>query len=62
MVVLHSRYAPIKELVNAIVQAQEVYYLANGYYASSYKNLDIQLPPGNDESTDTEAKYLWGFC
>ncbi len=45
--VAKSRYATIKHLVQAIANAEEVYYLANGQYATTQTELDVQFPPSN---------------
>ena len=42
--VLKSRYATVKHLVQAIVNAQEVYYWANGQYATTQDELDVEFP------------------
>ncbi len=39
-----SHYAKYMALVDGIVKAQEVYYMANGEYATTFEELDIQLP------------------
>ena len=39
-----SRYSKYMDLVNNIVNAQELYYMANGQYATTFEELDIQLP------------------
>ena len=39
-----SKYAELKTHVDALAKAQRIYYLANGKYASSLHDLDIQLP------------------
>ena len=36
-----SRNAQLKTAVRSIIQAQKVYYMANGQYASSFSDLDI---------------------
>ena len=38
--VAKSRYATLKNLVKSIVDAQEVYYLANGHYVNDFEQLD----------------------
>ena len=60
--VAKSRYATIKNLVDSIAKAQEVYYLANGQYPTMLAELDIDLPGGYDEnnSSSTEYIYPWG--
>ncbi len=61
--VYKSQYAKLKTLVKGIVVAQEVYYLANGQYATSFKELDIDMPGGQlDTSDDVHARYDWGYC
>ncbi len=42
--VTKSRYARLKSAATTIAQAQEVYYLANGQYATSFDMLDIDIP------------------
>ena len=62
--VYKSRYATIKHLAKALADAQEVYYLANGNYATKIEDLDIDMPSGKDEDNSTERmyKYDWGNC
>ena len=61
--VYKSRYAQLKVLVSSIVQAQIVYRLANGEYATKFEELDIDMP-GGKLGTSTDAKYIydWGTC
>ena len=42
--VAKSRYATLMDLARSIKNAQEVYYLANGQYATTFDELDIELP------------------
>ncbi len=44
--VMKSRYSTLKSLVHAIVQAEDLYYLANGSYTPDLAELDIQIPAG----------------
>ena len=62
--VMKSRYATLKHLVESIVHAEEVYYLANGKYADKFSELDIELPSGYDpeQSSDNQYVYDWGMC
>ncbi len=66
--VYRSRYATLKNLVESIWQAQQVYYLANGHYATAFADLDIDLPGGvlskdsNDERATDQYNYPWGYC
>ena len=61
--VAKSQYATLKPLINSIAQAQENYYLANGKYASSFEDLDIQYP-SDHRITDAQNvyNYDWGQC
>ena len=43
-VVLKSQLAAYMPLVNAIAQAEEIYYLANGDYTYELEELDVELP------------------
>ena len=66
--VYKSRYATLKNLTQSIDQAQRVYYLANGHYATTFSKLDIDLPVGVvdedtwDEHTTDQYNYPWGYC
>ncbi len=61
--VAKSRYATLKNLVRSIQNAQEVYYLANGAYATKFENLDIELPGGGTFNEDNnEYTATWGYC
>ena len=61
LAVAKSQYATIKELAHNIANVQEVYYLANGQYATELDQLDIDMP-GNkkDISTANQYRYDWG--
>ncbi|MBQ8033269.1 MAG: pilin [Elusimicrobiaceae bacterium] len=68
--VAKSRYIELITLVHSIKNAQELYYLANGEYATSFDELDIDIPAGGtgpDEngivtySNGTQIKpFHWG--
>ena len=58
-----SRLATLKHLANAVAQAQEVYYLANGTYATKFSELDVEFPGGGEINTnENEIVYSWGKC
>ncbi len=61
--VTKSRYATLKNLTESILQAEEVYYLANGKYTDKFADLDIDMP-GNklDSSSTYQYNYPWGHC
>ena len=64
--VVKSRYAKLKPLVNAIANAEEVYYLANNEYTDNIANLDLdwsETPSGTKSSkTGTDYTFMWGYC
>ena len=59
--VYKSRFATLKHLTTALAQAQEVYYLANGQYATKIADLDIDLPGGKDETKSTDNIYYYDW-
>lgn len=63
LAVAKSRYATLKNLVNSIANAEEIYYLANGQYATKFDELDIGMPGGKLEtSNQVKYYYSWGEC
>ena len=61
--VLKARLATIKSAAEAVAKAQEVYYLANGVYATKLGDLDIQFSGGGTENEEeTVVIYDWGSC
>ena len=55
-----ARYTELMTLTNAIKNAQEVYYLAHGEYATSFDELDIEMPSGNIDPADTIYSNITG--
>ena len=49
--VWRSRNAQLKQLVNAISQAEQLYFLTNGTYAANFNELDLGLPLGVSTTT-----------
>ena len=64
--VLKSRYSTLKNLTKSIADAQEIYRLANGEYASRMEQLDINPPAPlriDIDANNNEAYiYSWGYC
>ncbi|MBR2082684.1 MAG: type II secretion system protein [Elusimicrobiaceae bacterium] len=60
--VYKSQYAKLKALAKSIVTAQEVYYLANGTYSSSFENLDLDIGGTSETTEDTRRNFEWGYC
>ena len=56
--VYKSKYATMKHLVKTIVQAEEVYYLANGQYTSNLEELSIDIPSINDSRDTPSSTYF----
>ena len=44
--VLKSRFATLRPVVDGIMKAQEIYYMANGQYATRFDELAIDAPAG----------------
>jgi len=64
--VIKSRFVQLKTMANTLANAEEVYYLANGKYATRFDDLDISMPT-NHTSINTGDKgearsYPWGDC
>ena len=64
LAVAKSRFIEVKNIVDKITQAQEVYYLANGKYSSRFEELDIDLPAGGQQDSVSKNlyNYEWGAC
>ena len=56
-----SRVAEAVTLVRAIANAQDVYYMANGTYATDLADLDISLPGSDGVYGGTPTKYTKNF-
>ena len=53
--VAKSRYVSLMNLARSIKNAQEIYYMANGHYATSLEDLDISLPADYTIDSDNPA-------
>ena len=60
--VMKSRYATMKNLVKSIADAQEIYYLANGTYATRFDELDVDAGGTPTDENDNRRTFNWGFC
>ena len=57
--VLRSRAVQAMVLIDEIWEAQQVYFLANGEYTTTFNKLDLEIPGAED------SHYLpqsWGYC
>ena len=53
-----TRFMQRVVLLRALVNAQEVYYLANGKYSSRFDELDIQMPAQGAESPEEGFSFI----
>jgi len=58
LAVLKSRFATMKDIVRAVSDAQQRYYLANGEYTTNVNDLDIVYPLNNDGN----IVFNGGYC
>ena len=65
LAVLKARFTQAKIMLSALVNAEEVYYLANGSYSPSISALDIDTPQASEETSSTTVNsrtFSWGNC
>lgn len=66
MAVKKARFASLYPVVDAFARAQEAFYLANGEYAVSFSQLDIDPPGGGqiapDGSGSESVNYAQFYC
>ena len=55
--VMKARVMSLVPLIRAIVNAQQVYFMANGQYAADFDDLDIELPAGAGYKSATSVRY-----
>ena len=60
--VTKSHYATLKTMAKALADAQEVYYLANGDYATKFADLDVDAGGTPEDEDDTRRNFDWGYC
>ena len=61
--VMKARFIQAMLVMDAIHDAQQIYYLANGSYTDNLDELDIDMPSGKlNTSTAFRYNYDWGFC
>lgn len=56
--VLKTHYAELKSLTKSIYEAQQIYHLANGTYATNFAELDIDIP--NSKNTVNSTRFFKG--
>ena len=61
--VAKTRYATLKNMTRSIADAQKMYYLANGYYASTFSDLGFYGSGTIDTNFDKKFQnFKWGQC
>ncbi len=55
--VMKARVMSLVPLIQTIVNAQQVYFMANGKYAVDFDDLDIELPAGADYKSANRVSY-----
>ena len=58
--VIKSRYATLRDLTRSIIEAEEIYYLANGTYTDKFDDLDIDI--GGAKTSNSVRTFDWGDC
>ena len=63
---IKSRFVQSKIMTKALAQAEEVFFLANGKYATSFDKLDISMPSDyikrSSAQTSDTLFFSWGSC
>ena len=54
--VLKTHVMSLVPILKSISDAQRVYHLANGYYAASFDELDIELPAGGSWGNEVHSR------
>ena len=57
--VMKARFATMKNIAHSLLNAQELYYLANDEYATSMADLGVCEP---DSQNENKCAYSWGAC
>lgn len=56
-----ARYSTLMDVTQAIKQALNVYYMANGQYTDDWEALDISLPPGGTIKVDSDGDEYMSY-
>lgn len=60
--VMKARVMSLVPLIQTIVNAQQVYFMANGKYAADFSELDVQMPAGAGYQSATHVWYKNFAC
>ena len=60
--VMKARVMSLVPLIQTIVNAQQVYFMANGKYAADFSELDVQMPAGAGYQSATHVSYKNFAC
>ncbi|MCQ2411038.1 MAG: prepilin-type N-terminal cleavage/methylation domain-containing protein [Elusimicrobiaceae bacterium] len=58
MAVYKSKLAQLLPLMKSVKQANQLFYLQNGYYTNDFTQWDIDLPPGTTKTGDDIGEAL----
>lgn len=60
--VMRSRYATLKANVKALMEAEEIYHMANGEYTNDLEALSVDLTGCTLSANKSTCTYPWGNC
>ncbi|MBR2082219.1 MAG: prepilin-type N-terminal cleavage/methylation domain-containing protein [Elusimicrobiaceae bacterium] len=60
--VIKSRYSTLKSLTRNLMNAKEIYYLANNTYPTRFDELDIDAGGTPTNNSDQMRIFDWGYC
>ena len=60
--VAKTRVTTLLPLVHGIDSAQQIFYLANGFYATRLDDLDLAMPSGGERVNDATVSYAGFLC
>ena len=62
LAVKRARFATMRPIARALADAQEVYYLENGKYATDFADLAVAPPAGGEVKSGSLVQYPHFYC
>ena len=62
MAVMKSRYSALMDMVRAMYDAEQRYYMVHDKYAATFDGLDIDLSGCTLSDNKKDCNYDWGYC
>ena len=62
MAVMKSRYSAMMDIVRAIYDAEQRYYMVHNDYAATFDALDVDLFGCTLSGDKKQCNYDWGYC